>query len=264
MYFVAISVRLRFTQPDAPLTAADGPHAHAVIMHALTDEDPDAGRVLHDTRRDKRVTIALVDNNIQGAVLRLTFFAENGLAYAQTLMTSLATRSCLKLGNRICLIDAVSLEEQPWGGIATWADLWKEKPCRHMVFNFAAPTAISKYGADGRWMALYPDPGDLFAGLARRWRALDGPTLPDDLDEVVRTGGCVVSSYDLKTKTFHVTNRTQIGFQGRVAYECRTESISHVVALNALSRLAPFVGIGYQTARGMGVTLTTVSDGMQP
>ncbi len=264
MYFVAMALTLAHARRDKPLSAADGPHAHAAVMRAISDIDPDAGRTLHDMRAHKRIAIAIIGGEARGAILRLTFMAADGLAHAHTLAGALAARPSLRLGDAACAVESVDLAHPVWSGVGTWADLLSGDPARRMRLTFATPTAIMKRGGDGsRFTSLYPDPSDVFSGLARRWRSLDGPPLPEDLDGFVRAGGCVVSGHDLRTDTFRADGRAQIGFVGHANYECRGGTARHIVALNALARLAFWGGIGYQTARGMGAVRVEIAGEVQ-
>jgi len=109
MYFVAMALTLRHARCDAPLSAADGPHAHAAVMRAIGDIDPDASRTLHDMRVRKPITIAIVGGDACGAILRLTFMARDGLTYANILADALAARPSLRLGDVACAVESVDL-----------------------------------------------------------------------------------------------------------------------------------------------------------
>jgi CRISPR-associated endoribonuclease Cas6 len=257
------------------LTVADSTYAHAAILHAVSEENPSMGHALHEMQRYKRITLALVESDRMGntATLRLTFAHQDGLAYAETVVNALSAQPALRIDSTMCDIEGVDLTGSEWTGISTWSDLVADadrQADRHTIrLEFATPTAITKRdGHSGRFMSLFPTPLDVFSGLSRRWHALDGPALMDDLEGFVQTGGCVVSGYDLRSVEFRTSERTQIGFTGWVLYRvaCRTRGswlseheAANVVALNALGRLAFFTGVGYQTARGMGATQVTIS-----
>lgn len=240
------------------LNITDSVYAHAAILHTISEANAELGGTLHDMRRHKRMTLALVDSHHQTSTLRLTFMAQDGLAYAQTLVNMLSVRPVLQLGKTTCQVGTVDLTTE-WAGVSTWADLTSETSGRHIRFDFASPTAITKCDEKGgRFTSLYPEPQDVFSGLAKRWQALQGPALPGELIRFLQTGGCVISNYRLHTIKFVTPERTQIGFTGWVVYECRKNEPAHVAALNALARLAFFTGIGYQTARGMGAVKTSL------
>lgn len=266
MYFMAMMVHLH-PHDDRALTISDSAHAQAAILHAISAEQPEQGRSLHDMQRNKLMALSILPGPDQSTRLRLTFMAQDGLAYAQTLINALATCPTLRLGHILCDVGSVDLGGSDWSGVSTWADLTTAANGRHLHFTFATPTAITKRDdRGGRFAALYPEPLDLFAGLSRRWQALalgtcpewENLCLPDDLGHFLRTGGCVVANYHLRTVAFHTSERTQIGFTGWVVYECRRDESACVAALKALTRLAFFTGVGYQTARGMGAAKTAI------
>lgn len=260
MYFVALLLQLKLRGPHSKLTVADGVYAHAAILNVITEVDAEAGRKLHEMRRNKRISIALIDSTKDSATLRLTFMAEDGLAYANMLVNRLVAYPTLRLGNVIGEVDAVNLADPDWAGVSTWADFVDHHE-NSFQFRFITPTAITKRGhGHTRYVSLYPDPLSVFSGLARRWQALNGPKLPHDLAEFIEKGGCVVSRYNLQTIEFNMEGHTQIGFVGRVVYKCRTTNqVEYIAALNALARLVPFTGVGYQTARGMGAVQVLTS-----
>jgi len=261
MHFVAMAIQLQHKDRSAPLTTADGPYAHAAVLHAISDQDASLGRILHDAGRHKRMTLAIVRSDRWMAALRLAFMAQEGLLYANAIVNALSVRPVLQLAQTTCTVEGVDLVNPPWASISTWADLQSHEVGRYMRFAFITPTAIMKQNSRGRrFSALFPESLDVFSGLEKRWRALQGPALPKDLAEFVRAGGCVASDFDLRAVKFTTRERTQVGFLGWVVYECRTGELAYIAALNALTRLAFFTGVGYQTARGMGAVKTAISN----
>lgn len=256
MHFVSLTMHLRVDAPRR-LTIADSAHAHAAVLHLISNQDAYLGRALHDAGRHKRVTMAIVSSTLHSALLRLTLMAEEGLACGQTLLRALAQQPLLRIGQYSCMLDGVDLSNGKWCGVSTWADLCSPGTSRLYRFDFVTPTAITKRSADGgRFTALLPEPVDVFSGLARRWEALAGPTLPQDLSAFVEKGGCVVNDYWLHAAHFRTSERTQIGFTGTVLYECLQPDALYLSALQRLTRLAFYSGVGYQTARGMGAVRT--------
>lgn len=253
MYFLAILLKLKLPHQKQRLSATDGVYAHAAILNKITAANAETGQKLHDRPRHKPLSIGIIGSTAQMATLRLTFMAEDGPAYADTLINALSCEPMLRLGQTECPIETVDLANPDWAGIRTWADFLSGKCAQRLCFRFMTPTAITKKDENGgRFVSLYPEPLDIFSGLARRWQALGGPQLPNHLEKFIRTGGCVVSRHHLRTVEFYTRERTQLGFIGQVVYECRKMEPDHVNALNALAHLANFTGVGYQTARGMG------------
>lgn len=252
MYFVAMLLKLYPVDEAPPLSVSEGVYAHAALLHTISSADAKAGRVLHEMHHQKQMTVALLLEKNQPA-LRLTFMAVEGLTYAHLLLNRLAQEPLLRLGSHSWTIEAVDLTPSPWSGVQSWTDLLTPSASPVMRFIFATPTAIMKLaGNGGRFTALYPDPPTLFGGLAWRWRALAGPALPVEVEGLLQSGGCVIAAYALQTTSFRTKERTQLGFEGWVAYECRTHNREAIRSLNALARLAFFTGVGYQTMRGMG------------
>jgi CRISPR-associated endoribonuclease Cas6 len=260
MYFVAMTIPLQLHDRQTPLCAADGLYAHAAIIQTISSMDREAGSTLHDMYRHKRMSLAFIESTHYAATLRLTFMAPDGLKLGNLLVNGLSRHPTLQLGRTYCNVGAIDLSDSAWSGLATWADLSSETGAQRMSFTFAAPTAITKRDAAGhRFMALLPEPDAVFGGLAKRWRDLGGPQLPQDLDQSLLDGSCVISNYALHSVEFHTSERTQIGFVGHVVYECRYAPLSFTAALSSLTRFAFFSGVGYQTARGMGAVRTTIS-----
>jgi CRISPR-associated endoribonuclease Cas6 len=263
MHFVAMTLKLVPVDGrggGVSPSAADAEYAHAAVMSAISEQDRALGERLHNMRRNKAVSIAMLPGQGQDATLRVTFMSPEGMAYSQALIDAISSQPVLRLGRTVYEVAGVNVGGDCWSGISTWSDLLLEGPHRHMHFRFVTPTAITKRGDDGnRYTSLYPEPFDVFCGLARRWQALEGPPLPDDLAEYVRGGGCVIARHRLNTVEFRTSERTQIGFVGEVVYECRKPLSEYMRALTALGRMAHFTGVGYQTARGMGVVQVTAS-----
>ncbi len=259
MQFVAMTVALKPVGRAVSLTTKDAEFAHAAVFRLLTDANCEAGRNLHDLKRNKQLTISFVESDQARPLLRLTFMAKEGLSYANTLATALANIDHLRLGAAVVAVEAIELMNSPWVGISTWEDLLAGAPHASMRLRFMTPTAITKCSADGlRFMSLYPEPRDVFNGLIRRWKGLGGPELPADLSDFVASGSCFVANHALHTIEFQTLERIQIGFVGHAVYQCRNATHPHLYALNALARLAFFCGIGYQTARGMGAVLAEI------
>ena len=260
MYFIALALHLRWQDGREYLGPSDGPYAHAAVMQAISAADASLGQKLHDMPRSKHITIAIVESLRRRALLRLTFMAEDGLASANALCNVLSQCPHLRLGDITCAIEAVDMGDRMGPSISTWADLNSGNAARHVAMSFITPTAFTKDGLAGkRFMALFPDPRDVFGSLARRWRALEGPVLPDGLEHFLQGGGCVIAGHTLHTVTFKTSERTQVGFVGEAQYEHLLPSDPCAAAINALARLAVFSGVGYQTARGMGAVRVSFS-----
>lgn len=253
MYFIAMLVQLEFTNRDRSLAPGDGEDAYSAILKTITREDREAGQALHDAKRHKRMSLAIVDNELQRTLLRLTFTGMDGLEHAIALTNALAARPRLQIRSATCRVKGVDLSNPDWCNISTWADLLSGPHGQYIEFAFTTPTAIAKRDGDNnRFFSLFPEPLDVFSGLAWRWRALRGPELPGNLERFIDKGGLVVRSHRLHTTSFETSERRQIGFVGSVTYTFLSDDVLYVAALNSLARLAAFTGVGYHTAQGMG------------
>lgn len=262
MYFVGMLLKLKLPNIKSRLTIADSTYAHAAVINMITQADADAGLRLHNMARNKQITLALLNSSRGKATLRLTFMAKDGISYAHMLLNMLATKPYLRIGQMMCQVEAVDLNDPTWSGVNNWLDLTNSSQGnRRIHIRFMTPTAINKRGANGkRFASLFPLPLDTFSGLVRRWQGLAGPELPDDLVAFIQTGGCIVSKHNLHTVEFRTKKYTQIGFVGNVVYECQKDEPVYTAAINSLSRLARYAGIGYHTMQGMGAVQVKIAE----
>jgi CRISPR-associated endoribonuclease Cas6 len=264
MYFFSMVFRLWISNFSSGLGAADGVYAHAAILDTITRWDASLGKALHDMRRHKCVSVALLptcENQKDQILLRLTFMAEEGLTYANAVVNILSQDPLLRLGKHECHIQDFQISHSPWTGIASWTDLTAPSQKRSLQFIFHTPTAINRRGTkSSRFTQMFPEPDYLFGGLSRRWQALQGKQLPNCLDEYLSQGGCVVADYSLHSTTFATAERKQVAFLGTVIYRCLADEHECIQTLNNLTRFAFFTGVGYQTARGMGCVSTSLLD----
>lgn len=261
MYFIAMVAQLELQNAKLALSPANGVHAHAAFLNAVSTHNPELGAYLHNMQRNKCFTIALLPQNRTRALLRFTFMDKEASAYVNALVTSGVLHGDVRLGDQFCTITDLSLAHLGYTGVATWGDICKPTCHRHITIVFNTPTAINKQTGEGkRFASLYPEAEDIFLGLVRRWHGLLGPALPASLEQYLVDHGCVVAGHELRTVQFKTRERTQIGFTGRVTYECMTGDEECITALNWLTRLAFYTGIGYQTARGMGAVRIWLQD----
>lgn len=260
MNFVSLVVNLHPKDKYKPLDYSAGVYAHAAVFKALSSYDPVTGQYLHDMAHYKKISIALLTGSKRTPKLRLTLIDDNGISYTNTVINALAQQQTLQLGRQNFTIGNIKLDNTSWAAVATWTDLWDDAPRKFIRFLFMTPTAFTKRARNEKFYSLFPTPVNVFTGLTRKWRVLNGPTLPDGLLDWITGGGCVVAEHRLETKNFRVNQWTQIGFIGTITYEILGENDVYTRALNGLAKLAFFTGIGCQTARGMGLTQVRLSD----
>ncbi|SEG48811.1 CRISPR-associated protein, Cas6 family [Thermomonospora echinospora] len=110
-----------------------------------------------------------------------------------------------------------------------------------------------------------PDPQVMFAGLARRYRALRPDAAPDE--EVVRQMGRRVATlrYRLRTERFSWHGRTDAGFVGQVELGlARSATTEAARAFTTLGIFAGLAGLGRGTTHGLGSTVVTSDDRQRP
>ena len=257
MHFIALLVDLRPLGKKQTLSISDASNAHAALFHAISATDPLIGQQLHNMKRHKQISLAIIPRRPQ---LRLTLMDVAELACSHTVINALAAKRVLRIGKRSFEVANINVADAVWARTATWADFQRNDLKAFLRFHFVTPTAITKRGRRKRYHLLFPNPSDLFTGLLRRWKALNGPSLPKDLIPFVEGGGCIVVEHTIHSQKFRDKNHLQNGFVGRVTYQLNEADQIHSRALNSLAELAFFTGVGYQTARGMGLTRVKLSD----
>lgn len=259
MPFVSMTIDLRHA-PVQKISLCDSRFAHAAVMNALTLQQPITGKKLHDSQASKPVTLALFPQTSTRTNLRMTFISDTGIEYANSLVTALTQTQIIQLGQLRCDIFNFDLNTPPWGVIETWENLVTDMP-ENKVFtiDFITPTAINKSDCNkNRYSWLLPDPITVFSGLAKKWKDFSGPSLPENLRSFLESGGCRISYYRVETIAEDIKTHKQIGFIGRVSYECSHQDEDCANAIISLARFAFFGGVGYHTAQGMGAVLSRI------
>lgn len=231
--------------------------AHAAVMNLITSADTDLGRRLHDCKRYKPVSLAVLSAQPRTMTLRIAFMGNDGMQAAQVLAAGLTEIDSIQLGPNRWHISNFYCSGAPWGACCTWGDLTEPCADHWLEFAFVTPTAFTKSdGSGNRFVSVLPEPDDVFNCLMERWSQLGGPSLPIDLHYYIRSGGCLVCDISIRSITARLKERIQKGFIGKVTYELADRDPACVSAIHQLGRLAFFSGVGYQTARGMGAVRT--------
>ncbi|NNJ13532.1 CRISPR system precrRNA processing endoribonuclease RAMP protein Cas6 [Chloroflexales bacterium ZM16-3] len=259
--FIAIVIN---AIPRTPrhFTVNDASFAHAALLSAIARVDEAVDQVLHDASRHKAFSCAILPGVQPVARIRIVLHDvqhEARLPFCQTLLTALSQCQTLRLGSVICELQNVEITPSEWSGVASWTDLLDDPVSSRIGMRFLSPTAIMKTDGSGqRYSSLFPDPGDIFLGLQRRWIALGGPALSPNLAEILNDAGCIIARHALQTTAFQAPERLQIGFCGSVTYQLRNTQTEFIQTMCALARFAHYTGVGYQTTRGMGLVQTHI------
>lgn len=193
-------------------------------------------------------TLALINNSI-----RLTLIGLNGQKMMNYILSEVKPEQLIYIGKHKCTVQSITLDNEFAPGFSTIADI--SAPPFHHKFTmiFRTETAISKLNARGqRYMKLFPDPELVFTSLANYWQSYMNEMISEWFIKQLANGSIVTSKYKLKTCYFRQGKRHQNGFQGAVDYICLNHDKKFIETTNKLCRFAPYVGLGVQTARGMG------------
>ncbi len=114
---------------------------------------------------------------------------------------------------------------------------------QRLRFRFLTPTSFRFH--DLNW--VFPDPDRVFRSLWTRWHRY-APVALGDPPEFSRIR---VERYHLETRAVHFYRYLVVGFVGEVHYRI-PEDLQANPVLQILTAFAPFAGVGYQTARGLG------------
>ena len=145
-------------------------------------------------------------------------------------------------------------ESDPWAGQATWQELsspWllKREPVSDRVaLEWASATTFRS----GGMLVPLPLPGLVFGSLLDRWNAFAPLALHEDLRRYAEE--CVaVERYRLQTRALPLKKDSlQIGFVGECAYRLLRRDPFWMAQVQLLADAAFYLGVGYQTAVGMG------------
>lgn len=248
------------------LPAHLGRATHGWFLQQIQGLDADLAQQLHAPNQDRPFTVSDVwgpgirrrGQNIfhpeKNYNLRLT-------SVHPTLSALLADRLLPRLpeamelaGGRFQIAAATTdTEENPWAGHIRYELLAQEqmlaqKPPRQISLRFASPTVFRSNDA---WLPL-PLPRLVFEGLARRWNAFSPiqihPDLPTFAEECL-----LLSRYHLQTELVdRGTSGRFPGFVGTVTYASRNRDRYWMGLIHLLAHFAFFIGVGRQTAMGLG------------
>jgi CRISPR-associated endoribonuclease Cas6 len=173
------------------------------------------------------------------------------LAYLTSWWTALEEETLLQVGSYQGSLESVHLDDTPWAGVSTWADITAQRLCSHLRLTFITPMVpIPSEEAS----FAFPEPISIFSRLYERWNSLGGPQLSMTVETLVSATRCVVSDYQLTVVSSSSTSLPLRGYDGWVAFECCARHREAIRILNMLARLAFYTGLGYYTERGMGAT----------
>jgi len=140
--------------------------------------------------------------------------------------------------------------QSPWACLTSFSNLLASAGReRKLRLAFLSPTT---FRSAGQRNLLFPRPSLVFGSLLAKWNAHAPASLSIDLREE-DLSRIRVSGYQLVTRMLDFGSYQELGFCGRVTYECHADlPDGQVRALNALAAFAFFSGVGAKTTMGMG------------
>lgn len=272
-------------EPTTPATvpAFLGRAAHAWFLDQLQRLDPQLARRLHRPNRARPFTVSplwcpmvqpqsgpLPIRPTQRCYLRITSIEET---LSSRLMNALAPRWC---GSMMHLTGvpfevtsvASSPSEHPQAAHLSYETLAERvartRPPQHVTLRFLTPTVFRRSPApeapfgDDAYSVPLPIPEMLFGGLISLWNSFAPSPLPEELQAFVRDR-VVVSRYSLQTElvSFASGRHGRVGgFVGRCRFAILDTRPRWRRYVGLLTAFAPFAGIGYRTAMGLGQVKT--------
>jgi CRISPR-associated endoribonuclease Cas6 len=197
-------------------------------------------------------SIAHLSSQRELEILRLALWGERASENAATLISYLTCHPGLVSGMHHSTIQSVCLAPRPWTPLATWTDLMR--PCTDRVVELRFLSPITFHGPTDTKGLDFPEPQAVFSQLLGRWNEMRGPALHSHLPSFLEQGGCVVADYHLHTRHLSCQDARHAGWVGWIRYRCRDPHPESIAAINSLSSLACFTGVGVATEHGMGLT----------
>jgi CRISPR-associated endoribonuclease Cas6 len=246
MYLVALLLTLRLIEEVQDPVSMEAQALAYAIKHLLQQE------TVHG--KEVGITAAMLRKDEDYVYIRLSLTGSDVMSVI-TSLHELVSCSPLHLCQRRYEVASIDLAHPTWSRVNSWADIMAPSADRIMRFSFATPM-ITKESANqtSRDALPFPEPITLFSSVIDSWLGLGRPGLPTDAKQLVQTTECVISLYRLRTSPVSLGEHSCTGYLGWIEYECRHSDHPYLASLNALARLAFFIGAGYYTAQGMGVT----------
>jgi CRISPR-associated endoribonuclease Cas6 len=270
----AIVLRLAALRHGA-IPANHGDQVRGALLHLIRKGDSQLAQQLHDENSSKPYAISLIDGGKRGKDGALHFADGDRAEWRFSLIMQLAFEALLLkslLNNqlphvRIGAIDFaitdvfVSRTSHKDSGYISVSELGKgwqrpeEQLPRRIVLDFQSPTAFSlgqdKVTKEYRFRTS-PDARTLFSSLRKRWvKDFGGADAGDEFDDWV-SKTIEQEIIQMQSYKVRVENRTVTGFTGQIAYQHYGTDTRWLSYLCLLADLTFWIGVGYQTTRGMG------------
>lgn len=262
----------------ASLPGALGRAAHAALLRAINQAQPELAQQLHSENAPRPFTCSsLMGTRQDGSVtpdtaytLRYTALTAELAGLLPTLFDTKETndrrppiseirnpKSEIELDGVIFAIESATRDPgaHPWAARTTYEDLagpWllgRQTPQARVTLHLASPTAFRSAGK----AQPFPLPELVFGSLLDRWNAYAPVALPEEARRFASE--CLaVSRFKLSTHAapFKSEGALKLGAVGTVTYSAVNRDRYWLSVINLLADFAQFAGVGISTAMGMG------------
>ncbi len=276
----SLVIRLRPTT-SATLPAFLGRAVHAWFLDQVRAANPRLAQALHDTAPRRPFTVSSLWCPTRSAKRGRLQVAPAHPCYLRITSLTPELTTCLTQqltpnwpGSNVQLTGvpfnlegvAMAQEQHPQAGITSYVNLAQRvqntRPPKHVTLEFLSPTTFRRSPApstpfeEGSYDLPLPLPRLVFGGLLALWNEIAPQPFPWELEQFLQE--CVViSRYRLHTElvSFGGGRRGRVGgFVGTCRFAFRCDDPRWRQAVAVLADFAPFAGIGWRTAMGLGQT----------
>lgn len=245
---------------DGLLPYSDGYYVYTALLNELREVDDEASSQLHD-QPNIVFNVSTVDGptgnvGVDGYDMVFddaTYDVTIGLAgedvpYQPLLELFLKPDATLQIEQTEFIIQSVSTKE------TTPAELIEDPECEAVRFQFEDPTRM----CTGSVSEVLPHRAYLFDSVLAKWNYVVPESFEFDLQQSDIEKSCLLdaNSMDIETRCPVVApDETRPAFTGSVDYKPTPES-DYWLELVVLARASEYLGVGADTARGLGTVST--------
>jgi hypothetical protein len=232
------------------------PPALRAFAYALFHRaDPDLAEALHAGDAPRPFTLGAWEQ-AERVRLRLTALSEAAACALMEAVAELPGGPPLVMGDASITALGYAVDEPPYAGVTTYADLAQSRFQRSVSLRFPAPTTFSH---GGEVFIPLPYPPLMLRSWGRRWNEFAPAELA--VPEAVVAGvisRIALAAARIETASVSLSPGRLVGFTGSATLEAQRpetwlgEERAAFACLTAFSR---YSGTGARTTQGMGVTL---------
>ena len=261
-------------QAAATLPASSGRAVHAALLAHVAAADPALAANLHAPDAPRPFTCSSLLGARPIGKGQVAVSSESSYRLRLTALTDeLQSLLCqppksINLDGHPFSVVSVLLNpvEDSWASVSTWESLsasWllqRQEVPERIELDFASPTVFHSGGIT----VPLPIPGLVFGSLLERWNAFAPLALHPALKRYAAE--CVgIERYSLHTRALPFKEGgLRIGFVGRCAYRLLRRDPFWMSQMQLLADACLYLGVGYQTAIGLGQARRALPLGSTP